>query len=405
MFLANARDYVSRIRSHASIGLYCGRNEWFPPAPLQTGIQQILGELHGDIPYIGSSADGPVSGHGPYHALPTAEYFGIADTKLHSEIGAPAIPPIESVRAMMPEHAIWPQGLDWGLHDFTLIGAQGGEAFRTLVEDAYGGATNGEDWIKLGEIVSYEAYRAMFEAQSVHRMGVLLWMSHPCWPSFVWQTYDFYFAPTAAYFASKKGAEPLHIQWNSSADTVEVVNYSAGNVSGLTALVEVLDAGGKVLARKSVTVAPCAEDSTTTVMPMQYPAGLSRLHFLRLTLSEGAKVRSTNFYLRGVEQGDYTGLRALGNATVATATQAARHGDGWLMTTSLKNTSTVPALFVRLEAVRERSKDRILPAIHEDGYFALMPGESRTLTTELREADTRGERAVIAVKGFNVAAG
>ena len=39
----------------------------------------------------------------------------------------------------------------------------------------------------------------MFEAQSKHRMGLLIWMSHPCWPSFVWQTYDYYFEPTAAF--------------------------------------------------------------------------------------------------------------------------------------------------------------------------------------------------------------
>ena len=405
MFLANARDYVSRIRNHASIGLYCGRNEWFPPAPLEKGIHEILHDLHRDIPYIGSSADGPVSGHGPYRALPVAEYFAIADTKLHSEIGAPAIPTAESVRAMMPERAIWPQGLDWGLHDFTLIGAQGGEAFRTLVDDAYGGASNGEDWIKLGEIVSYEAYRAMFESQSVHRAGVLLWMSHPCWPSFVWQTYDFYFAPTASYFACKKGAEPLHIQWNSLADTIEVVNYSAGNLSGLVAQVEVLNMDGTSAAKQSAPVAQLVEDSTVTALPMQYPANLSRVHFLRLTLLEGSTVRSTNFYLRGVEQFDYTGIRALGEATIAAETRAERRGDRWMLTTSLKNTSGTPALFVRLEAVRERSGDRILPAVYEDGYFALMPGEAKTVTTEVREADTRGEPARVLVKGFNVAVG
>ena len=31
-----------------------------------------------------------------------------------------------------------------------------------------------------------------------------------------------------------------------------------------------------------------------------------------------------------------------------------------------------------------------------------MPGEKRRITTELREADTRGERARIVVEGFNV---
>ncbi|HLI76828.1 MAG TPA: discoidin domain-containing protein, partial [Acidobacteriaceae bacterium] len=51
MFLANARDYVARIRNHASIGLYCGRNEWFPPAPLEQGFHEILADLHPDIPY------------------------------------------------------------------------------------------------------------------------------------------------------------------------------------------------------------------------------------------------------------------------------------------------------------------------------------------------------------------
>ena len=405
MFLANARDYVARIRNHASIGLYCGRNEWYPPAPLKTGIKQILGELHPDIHYIGSSADGPVSGHGPYRALPIAEYFQLADTKLHSEIGAPAIPPVESVRAMMPEGAIWPQGLDWGLHDFTLIGAQGGTAFRTLVDEAYGGATNGEDWIKLGEIVSYEAYRAMFEAQSVHRMGVLLWMSHPCWPSFVWQTYDFYFAPTASYFACKKGAEPLHIQWNPVSDAVEIVNYSAGDVSGLEAELEIYDLHGTRIGRQSQSIPRCTEDSTTSLFRLQYPASGSGVQMLRLRLSQGVQVRSTNFYLRGVQAGDYTAIRALGPASITANTTVQRQGERLMLTTALKNTSAVPALFLRLQAEREQSGDRILPAVYDDGYFALLPGEEKTVTTEVREADTRGERAKVVVKGFNVQAG
>ncbi len=406
LFLANARDYVARIRNHASIGLYCGRNEWFPPAPLEKGIRQILHELHPDIHYIGSSADGPVSGHGPYRALPIADYFRSADTKLHSEIGAPAIPPVESVRAMMPESAMWPLGLDWGLHDFTLDGAQGGEAFVTLVNEAYGGATVGEDWIKLGEIVSYEAYRAMFEAQSVHRMGVLLWMSHSCWPSFVWQTYDFYFAPTSSYFACKKGAEPLHIQWNPVSDAVELVNYSAGTVNGLTAELEIFDLTGRSLAKQNGAVASSAEDSTTTVFAIKYPeASTGGVQMLRLRLVQGETVRSTNFYLRGAQAGDYTGIRTLGKATVSSETRAERKGERWMLTTSLKNTSSIPALFVRMMAVRERSGDRILPAIFEDGYFALMPGESRSLTTELLETDTRGERPKIVIDGLNVTTG
>ena len=58
MFLKNARVLLLRIRMHPSIGIYCGRNEWFPPKPLDDGLRALLKELHPDLHYIGSSADG-----------------------------------------------------------------------------------------------------------------------------------------------------------------------------------------------------------------------------------------------------------------------------------------------------------------------------------------------------------
>ena len=71
-------------------------------------------------------------------------------------------------------------------------------------------------------------------------------------------------------------------------------------------------------------------------------------------------------------------------------------------TTEVANPSSVPALMVRLKAVREKSGDRILTALRSDNYMALMPGEKRTITTEVNHADTRGENPRIAVEGFNV---
>ncbi len=396
LFLSNTKDLVLRIRNHASIGLYCGRNEGFPPPPLESGIRQILGDLHPGLHYIPSSADNVVSGHGPYQALPADFYFNAADSKLHSEIGAPNIPPIESVRLMMPEGAIWPQGLDWGLHDFCMQGAQGGAGFLSIINNSYGGATSGEEWIRLAQFVNYDTYRAMFEAQSRYRMGVLLWMSHPCWPSFVWQTYDYFFEPTAAYFGCKKGSEPLHIQWNRPKETIEVVNYSAGNVTGLTAKVEVLNMDGSSKWTNSSAL-DSREDSTVTCFPMQYPADLSPVHFLRLTLTRGSETISSNFYLRGLNPGDYRAIRKLPDVKVESQTAVEKRGDRWLLTTQVSNKTTTPALMVRLKAVREKSGDRILPAIYSDNYIALMPGESRTITTEVNEADTRGEKPAIVV--------
>ena len=398
MFLRNAKDLVLRIRNHASIGIYCGRNEGFPPKPLEEGLRKILGELHPDLHYIPSSADDVVSGHGPYSAMPPSFYFRSADPKLHSEIGAPTIPPMESVRRMMREKSVWPQGLVWGLHDFCLSGAQGGAGFRALVENSYGGANNAEEWVALAQYVQYESYRAMFEAESVHRMGLLLWMSHPCWPSFVWQTYDYYFEPTSVYFACKKGCEPIHIQWNRVSETIEVVNYSAGDLTGLTAKAEILNLDGSVQAQKSANL-DSKEDSTGSPISMQYPSGLTAVHFLRLTLTRGTETLSTNFYLRGTEEDNYRAIRELPKAKIEAATTVARQGDIWKLTTELRNTTASPALMVRIKAVREKSGDSILPAIYNDNYIALMPGESRTLTTEVNERDTRGEKPAIVLAG------
>jgi hypothetical protein len=57
---------------------------------------------------------------------------------------------------------------------------------------------------------------------------------------------------------------------------------------------------------------------------------------------------------------------------------------------------------VRLKAVGEKTGDRILPAIYGDNYVWLMPGERRTIRTEVRQADTRGEKPGMDIGGFNV---
>jgi hypothetical protein len=84
------------------------------------------------------------------------------------------------------------------------------------------------------------------------------------------------------------------------------------------------------------------------------------------------------------------------------STRATRQDSRWQLATELHNPSDHPALMVRLKAVREKSGDRILPAIYSDNYIALMPGERRTIQTELEHADTRGETPRIVVEGFNV---
>ena len=142
-----------------------------------------------------------------------------------------------------------------------------------------------------------------------------------------------------------------------------------------------------------------------TPFTLEYPKDLSPTHFVRLKLIRDGRTQSENFYWRGLEEGIFTALRELPRVTLRVSTRAERNADQWTLTTELANTAKAPALMVRLKAVREKGGDRILPALYSDNYVALMPGERRTITTQLRHADTRGERPRIVVEGFNVDVG
>ncbi|HEY4960466.1 MAG TPA: sugar-binding domain-containing protein, partial [Terriglobales bacterium] len=332
-FLTVAKDYLLRIRSHASLGIFCGRNEGFPPQPIDEGLRNMVATLEPGSHYISSSADGPVSGHGPYRVESLKAYFADAPSKFHSEMGSPNVVDMDSLSRTMPASAMWPQGSQWPLHDF-----HDHNPFRDAIDHEYGGATNLADWMSLAQFVDYNAYRGMFEGQSKNRLGLLIWMSHPAWPSLLWQTYDYFFATDAGYYAAKKAAEPLHIQWNAATDAVEVVNYNAGDQAGLTAHAEVMNIDGSVKWEKSAAL-DSKEDSTASPIKMEFPSGLARTHFIRLTLSQGSKVLSSNFYLHGNAEEDYQGIRNMPHAKVDAKTRVTRHGSQWQIITELRNVS------------------------------------------------------------------
>jgi hypothetical protein len=399
MFMKNVEDFVKRIRCHPSLALYCGRNEGNPPAALDPAIRIALSRLHPDLNYISNSASDVVSGGGPYRAMPVKFYFEKRATeKLHSEMGMPNMVSFESLKSMIPDSALWPIGRMWGIHDFNLESAQHGYSFLQLMTESFGTVDSLTRWLALAQWINYQGYRAMFEAQSKNRMGMLLWMSHPAWPSMVWQTYDYYFEPTAAYFGCKKACEPLHIQWNPTTDSIEVVNYSSREGSGLTAVMEVLGRNGKVTSRKETAV-DCSEDCTVGCFAVAPSDGVS---FLRLTLKKGRSTLSENFYWRGLEKDSLKTIRNIPSVKLETHTQSAFHGDRVVMTTTVSNNSRQPALMVKLKVVGEKSRERILPVFFSDNYISIMPGERRRVTMEVQKSDLRGESPRVVVEGYNI---
>ena len=388
MFLNNARDYLRRMRSHASIGLYCGRNEGFPPEAIDRGLRLYVHTLVPGMEYISHSSAEGVSGGGPYWTLTMRDYFTRQSGKIHSERGMPNVMNIESMRCTFSPVDLWPQNTQWGQHDFTLQGAQRAAIFNQFVGKGFGEARDVEEFTRWAQLINYNGYRGMFESTSRARAGLLLWMSHPCWPSMVWQTYDYYFDPTAAYFGCKKACEPLHIQYNALTDSIEVVNHSAGAHSALTAIVTVFNLNGRKVSQQKVRVSS-TEDSTLPIAQASQP--LAPVSFLRLELVEKGKVISENLYILGSEEGNYQALATLPQPEVEQRVNLTQTGETQQADVILRIKGRSPAVFLRLN-LKGADGEQILPVVYSDNYITLMPGESKTIHVSWKTQDARGQQ-------------
>ncbi len=392
MFMDNARDLVLKIRNHPCIGIYCGRNEGYPPKTLDNALRETVASLHAGLDYISSSADDGVSGHGPYNALSPKEYFERQTGKLHSERGMPNVMTYEGLSRTLDADHLWPQNLYWGRHDYTMEGAQRGASFNQLIADNFGEPTSAEEFCEWAQWINYEGYRAMYEGGNKAAMGLLIWMSHPCWPSMVWQTYDYYLEPTAAYYGVKHACEPLHVQWNPMTNQVEVINHSEGHQAGTVRATVYLPDG--TLLWSSEMPYDLQEDSYYDAMTVEVPRQFEGIYFLRLTLTDNqGRQLSLNDYVQSLGTNSRAALHDMRQAQV----NVTRH-DGVV---TLTNTGSVPAVMIRLN-LKGDDGEQILPVIYSDNYFHLMPGESRSINVEWKNEDARGTRPLIEVTGTNV---
>ena len=410
LFMANARNMMHRIRNHPSLLLWCGRNEGYPPASLDKALRELVASDDPDSFYLSSSADDIVSGRGTYYRLPSKDYWRLDATPwfrnesvmFHSERGMPNFPNYESLLLMMTEDEAWPPSRMWGIHDFALESAQRGRTFIAAVDSFFGPSADAKTFASRAQWVNYEGYRSMFESRSRNRRGLLLWMSHPAWPSMAFCTYDFFLDATAAYYACRNACEPVHIQWNPVAGKVEVANYSAGNLIGLRAGATLYDMKGKEVSSRGMTL-DSREDSTTGLFGIDFPAAgfapgdtvSNGVCFLRLQLFDGERLISHNDYVLPQKEDNLQALSALPKTSVS-----ARFFwdiDSQVFKASLANESDTPALMLHLTA-RGQDGERILPAMWSDNYIHLMPGEERTLTLNI----PGGEFAYsLRIEGFN----
>ncbi|WP_202867671.1 discoidin domain-containing protein [Kribbella pittospori] len=379
-----ARDTIVRYRTHPCIVIWCGANEQHPPAAIDAGIAAAVREEDDEILYLPDSAAGFVSGHGPYHWVDPAKYFdpNTYDTfnfGFHTEIGMPTIPVVESMRNLVgPDDPGWPIGTPWYHHDWSTHGNQRPETYLGAIDERLGSSSGLEEFTRKAQFVNYENMRAMFEAWNAHlwtdASALLLWMSHPAWHSTVWQTYDYDLDVNGSYYGARKGCEAIHVQANQIDWSVVAVNHTTKPVTAKV-VAELYDLTGARLATHTDDVVVAASNKTES-FEVAFGAELPDLHLLRLTLSDPqGKVLSENTYWRYRKATDVQQMNALSVAKLDVRSTTSRGK----LTATVRNTGRTVAAMTRL-SLRDRSGNRVLPAIYSDNYLWLLPGESRTIT-------------------------
>jgi hypothetical protein len=409
-YIANVRDKILHFRNHPSIAVWCARNEGYPPKEIDDALQKLMAELEPKRLYQASSTAGRgVYSHGPYCWREPREFYTFGpDDIFKTELGSLSVPTLESIHGMMPEKDWEVINDDWAEHDFAK-GAQQGDKYPQMINQRYGKVANLADFVRKSQLANYEAYRAMYEGRNAKMFkpstGVITWMSNPAQPSFVWQLYHHDLEANSSLFAVKKGCEPVHVQLNEKNGEVEVINNLPANLPQVRASVTIYNLDGSVVAKQefNAAAAPTAE---TRVGAVEWPANLSAVHFIKLELHDAAgKLLSDNFYWRALPAHP-DDLQALGTLPVVTLDTkvARRDADGKCrLTVSLHNPGTQVALMTHLQLRRKDSGERVLPAYYSDNYVSLVPGESKTISIEVAQADLKGQLPLMLVDGWNIA--
>ena len=410
VFRGNAIEKIKQVRNHACVALWCGENESTPVAPLNDWLRQDIQTYDaGDRRYVPQSNAGEVSGGGPYGNLGLKDYYQrVGNGGMHSEVGTATFTSYDSFKKFMPAANAWPPNEMWNQH---FLGPLAGNArpveYNNSLSLRYGRVAGIEDYCRKAQLLNLETMKALFEGYLDHSdktsAGALIWMSQSAYPSFVWQTYDYYFDTTGAYWGAKAACEPVHIYWNQFDDRIRVVNTSGREAPGLTAEAAIYNADGTQKFSRSAPVSS-RPDAVADCFTLTFPAGLSSVHFIKLKLSDAkGGIVSENSYWRGTTDERYADLINLPPVKLA-VTSSLRHENGTeTMTADITNPagSRTVALAIRPKVVRPGTDEQVLPVFMNDGYFSLVPGETKHLTIQYDRASAGGQDAVLAVECWN----
>ena len=408
-------DQVVRLHNHPSVIAWMTGSDRIPNPGLEKRYLAIY-EQEEYRPYIcsakdqkslagrsGTKMEGPYEYVGPDYWYKDTKAGGAFGWNTETGIGA-NVAQLESIRRMVPEQALWPLSDSWDYHCTAAASAMHStDVLQEVIKGQYGGWKDLDDFVRKAHAVDYDGTRAMFEAFRVRTpkaTGIVQWMLNSAWPSLYWQLYDWYGVPTAGYYGTKKGCEPVQLLFDYADRKVYAVNESL-EARELTASVKVFDEASRLLAEERKTVKPGYRD-VVPVFELKRFDGKPHFVALALTAADGTPV-ADNFYCIPARDNEYrwkktnwyvTPIDSYADLTFAFSGKAdvdmkvAKTGEGFEVT--LSNRSDTVAYMNILKA-KDAAGQLVVPAYWSDNFFPLLPRQTKTVSCRTERADVRFE--------------
>ena len=227
--------------------------------------------------------------------------------------------------------------------------------------------------------------------------GIIQWMLYSARPSVYWQLYDYYLQPNAAYYAVKRGNQPVQLIYDYQRRAVFAVNETLKPVT-LSAAMRLMDGATDQQAQKTLTL-----EAGAVVKAFDVPVTSDAFLFLKASDTAGNEI-AVNDYFLPAERDEYDWKKtdwvttpitryasycALNNLPRVTCQLTSRRiSNGYELT--LNNPSSTVAFFQRL-IVKDATGTLVCPVYWSDNYVTLAPGESRTITCLLPTTDKNAE--------------
>lgn len=428
-------DQIIWLRNHPSIFMWGFGSDMLPAPELEKNYHDILKSVDPTRPFLvshqslNSSISGPsgVKMFGPYDYVPPVYWY--IDTKhggaygFNTETGpGPQVPLMESIKKMIPEENLWPIDEMWNYHcgrnEFNDM-----EVYINALDHRYGKSTDLNDFVNKGQLMNYEAIRAMFEAFEVNKYkttGIIQWMLNSAWPETFWQLYDYYLLPTSAFYGTKTAVAPMNLIYNYGDNAIYSVNNTLKTLHNFQAIVSIYNFSSEKIYEKKVNI-DLKKNFSDKILSIPEIKNKSNIYFIDLKLLDNKNELIENnfywlskkqdvldfdnskwFYTPQLEYADFVELKNLPKTEINVEYDLEKNQDKYLLHVVLKNQSDKISFFNYLNLIDPETGETVKPLFWDDNFVTILPGETKKICCEFFKENLIAKEPVFEITGWNL---